>query len=382
MSVGVGVGVRPLRGRTMGVRDIFIEPVGLVKFIKGAVPYELTLAGEQEVSTFGYLFVGAEGRVIDDTRLPANIGRGRFSLKRFELFQAQGLPGVESPPEVFEVERSSSIIELLVLVEAFPARFKSTTQTGLNEAVLIDLRSQKSFSIHVPRFRKIHLLVLLVLLQEKKGQDCAHSVPQFLAVIVIVGVESHPQAIGWEVFKQEAEVQNGVSYPAIDSIPFLTDTGILVFASIARQELPVSGGEKASASVRVGIGGHIYRVCIITPSITRRFVSLPQPYSKIETEFVDTNIISAVLSTENVMTFAALVGGRMSSQFGENGTVDGSEYPEDPRPKRRTPYTSIGVHPEIRDALADIRDTDHRFDTYGDVLCELIENAQEDLSTE
>ena len=80
------------------------------------------------------------------------------------------------------------------------------------------------------------------------------------------------------------------------------------------------------------------------------------------------------------MTVAALIGDRMSSQFGENGTADGSEYPEDPRPKRRTPYTSIGVHPEIRDALADIRDNDHRFDTYGDVLCDLIENAQEDFS--
>jgi hypothetical protein len=310
MSVGVGVGVRPLRGRTIGIRDIFIEPVGLVKFIERAVPHELALAGEQEVVTFGYLLVGAEGRVIDDARLPPNIGCGRFSLEGFELFQAERLPRVESPPEVLEVERSSSIIELLVLVEAFSARFKSTTQTGLNEAVLIDLRSQKSFSIHVPRFRKIHLLVLLVLLQEKKGQDCAHSVPQFLAVVVIVRVESHPQAIGWEVFKQEAEVQNGVSYTTVDSIPFLTDTGILVVASITRQELPVSRGEKASASVRVGIGRHIYRVCIIAPSITRRFVSLPQPYSKIETDSVDTHANRDILSTENVMTFPALVGAR------------------------------------------------------------------------
>jgi hypothetical protein len=295
MSVGVSVGGRPL-----GIRDILIGPVGLIELIEGTVPYELTLAGEQEVVTFGYLFVGAEGRVIDDTRLPPNVGRGRFSLEGFELLQAQRLPGVESPPEVLEVERSSSIIELLVLVEAFSARFKSTTQTGLNEAVLIDLRSQKSFSIHVPRFRKIHLLVLLVLLQEKKGQDCAHSVPQFLAVVVIVRVESHPQAIGWEVFKQEAEVQNGVSYTTVDSIPFLTDTGILVVASITRQELPVSRGEKASASVRVGIGRHIYRVCIIAPSITRRFVALPQPYSDIETITVDKKANGAILSTKTL----------------------------------------------------------------------------------
>ena len=54
------------------------------------------------------------------------------------------------------------------------------------------------------------------------------------------------------------------------------------------------------------------------------------------------------------------------------------DYPEDPRPKRKTPYTSVGVHPKIRDELADIRDNNDEFETYGDVLCTLIQNAQED----
>jgi hypothetical protein len=70
----------------------------------------------------------------------------------------------------------------------------------------------------------------------------------------------------------------------------------------------------------------------------------------------------------------------MGAQTAEDRLSGDKEYLEDPRPNRKTPYTSVGVHPKIKDALADIRDNDDRFDTYGDVLCDLIENAQEDLS--
>ena len=46
---------------------------------------------------------------------------------------------------------------------------------------------------------------------------------------------------------------------------------------------------------------------------------------------------------------------------------------------RETPYTTIGVYPEVRSELEALRD-EHGFDNYTSLIRALIQNAQEDLS--
>ena len=378
MSVDVGVGIRPL-----GVRVIFAKPVGLLLvLIKRAIPDEIAVAGEQDLIPLFYLLVVFEGRFVDHTRVPSYIGCSRLALQRFEFFHSERFTGLIPTPKVLKIQRFRLILEIFVLVELLATRFKSTAQPLFHQQVVLELWNKEAFWGDIPRLGEVHVIWLFVLLKEEKGQSCAYTLVYFTAFagFCITGVEYLPQPVRGERLEKKPEVLDRVSDSLDDPIPFLTYARLLVIVPISNQKLPVARGENATVTVEIAvtISGHVYRICIIACRLQPKYSFRSQGcQQRLCTQHLNQRVSITVITLRAVEENSRMVAKRGTTRQ----DLDSGQNSEYNQPHRKTPYTTISVTPEVRDGIRDLRD-DLGYETYGGLFRHIIQNAQEDLSTE
>ena len=377
MSVGVGVGVSLLGGRS-----IFAQRVGLfLVFIERSIPDEMAISGEQDLIVVCYLFILTKSRFVDDARLPLNISCRRLTLESFELFHGERFAGLIPTPEVLKIERLRLILEILVFVKLLTTRLKSAAQAPFHQPILSVLWKKEPLRGHIPRLGQVHLVGLFVLLKKEKGQSCPHALVYVTAIGVpsVTGIEYLPQPVGGKRLKKKREIldriTNSVNYP----IPFLTYAGLLIIVPISDQKLPVAGSEDASITVEIAVTivGHVYRICIITSRLSRSIafelgVSTEIVYSVSET----------AISVTVITPWGVEKGGTMATKRGatrqDSENDRKSEYNQ---PHRKTPYTTISVTPEVRDGVRDLRD-DLGYETYCGLFRHIIQNERGDPTNE